>query len=252
MQGTIRCDTQIFAQHHPKPVKNHEMNVEERINKVRDDLNRTQCQRKLAQTNHENVINEYQRRIHVLERKVAQAFRTPHLHVYMDEIRSDNKQTPYVVQRQAIMCSILHQLQFTDAQTALMEIQHEENFEIMMKSVHDIDNDWAIRTNKLTLEIANTTEEIARLESLLTENRNKASKLRSLAEHDESVIDCTTTHHEPHHFGLLTLLHCREGKTLEKKEEWMTQFQRSLPGFSSMFDLRPKDSQLHKLMAESA
>ncbi|KAI2501310.1 hypothetical protein MHU86_13173 [Fragilaria crotonensis] len=198
------------------------MDLDARIDKARDDLKRTQCHRKLEQTNHVNVVNVYQKRIHLLEKKLAQAFRNPRVHVYIDEIRSDNEQT--------------------------------QNYEIMMQSVHDIDNDWATRTNKLSQEIANATEEVSQLESLLTENKNNASKAGSMADNDESDVDCTGTHCETQDFGEMVPLQSGEGRIPEKKEEWMAQLQRSLPDLSSLFDLRlrPKDSQLQKFMAESA
>jgi hypothetical protein len=239
---------------HTKIGETTKMDLDERINKARDDLNRTQCRRKLEQTNHVNVVNVYQKRIHLLEKLLAQAFRNPRVHVYIDEIRSDNEQTPYVAQRQAIMCSILHQLQVISGQIALMETQHEENYEIMMQSVHDIDNDWATRTNKLSQEIADATEEVSLLEFLLNENKNIASKTGSMSDNDESDIDCASTHCEAQTCGEMELPQSGEGKIPEKKDEWMAQLQRSLPGLSSLFDLRlrPKDSQLHKLMAESA
>ncbi|KAI2512667.1 hypothetical protein MHU86_1663 [Fragilaria crotonensis] len=112
----------------------------------------------------------------------------------------------------------------------------------MMQSVHDIDHDWATRTNMLSQEIADATEEVSQLKSLLTEKKNNASKTGSMAGNNEPDIDSTSTHCES------------QGKIPEKKEEWMAQLQRSLPDLSSLFDLRlrPKDSQLHTFMAERA
>lgn len=230
------------------------MDMDEKIENARDDLERTQSQRKAERERHESAMGGYRVRIQEIERKLEHAFRNTRVHGYVDEIRCNNSQSPYVIQRQAIMCSVLHNLEFTGRQTALIQRQHQENVDRMITAEFGIEDDWAKRTKLLSLAIANAIIELKLLESLLIKNSIE-NKKHIMADEAGCLIGLTGTTSGGLERGEMALLLPvgTQGKNHETSGGWMTQLQRSLPDLSAVFDLRqPEGCKLVKHAAEGA
>ena len=99
-----------------------------------------------------------------LQRRLDHAMNNARVHLYVDAVKNIN-QSPYVLLRQAILCSLLHHLDLLSTQLGLMQRQHKENVEAMISSALEIDNALVeCDVNLLTL-ISEALESLRAVES---------------------------------------------------------------------------------------
>ena len=140
------------------------LTIDEKISKVCEDLLLIKHERKKASRLHETVICECNQRMEGLQRRLDHAMDNARVHLYVDAVRNIN-QSPYVLLRQAILCSLLHHLDLLSTQLALLQRQHKDNVEAMISSALEIDNALVeCDVNLLTL-ISEALESLRAVES---------------------------------------------------------------------------------------
>jgi hypothetical protein len=94
---------------------------------LRNEIHEIQKQRRISQEQHEQEIFQYQKRLADMTRKLYRAIHYYKVHSYLQSLRlGSDHVSPFIIQRQAILCAILHKEEIVSRQILLLQFHQEQ------------------------------------------------------------------------------------------------------------------------------
>jgi hypothetical protein len=125
-------------------------NIDIQIISTQATITRVKRERQLAQSEHDTAVFATCRRFSKAERQLSKAGKRSRLHLYMDDLRvGGNMPSPYTLQKQAVVCMTLHNLEAMSKQQVLLERDHQYLVRSLDDAGKGIKNEMRVRKDTI-------------------------------------------------------------------------------------------------------
>jgi hypothetical protein len=133
---------------------------------LRKKIHKIQLERSIANEKHEQETVKYKKRLSGMTTKLYSATHYYRVYFYFQSLQlSSDNVSPFVIQRQAILCAMLHKEEILSRQTRVLQLYQEKLIKELDSFRTLIDDEFSATSKSLTMLIMKLTSEINILEA---------------------------------------------------------------------------------------